>query len=101
MALFGRIRDLCSRRVAGWNLWHRLTAPLVTGTREKAWRQRQPAPGLLRRSGATASMSTAGNCYDNAAKKSFWATLKTECFGDLVPQIKQHATSQALVRVWG
>ena len=26
----------------------------------------------------TVSMSGVGNCYDNAAMESFWATLKTE-----------------------
>jgi putative transposase len=104
------ILDLCSRRVAGWNVSQELTTPLVTGAWEKAWHQRQPAPGLLHhsdrgcqyasetyqgllhKSGATASMSAAGNCYDNAAMESFWATLKTECFGDLVPPTKQQAT---------
>jgi putative transposase len=28
------------------------------------------------------SMSRKGNCYDNAAMESFFATLKTECAGD-------------------
>jgi len=34
--------------------------------------------GLLARHGITVSMSGVGNCYDNAAMESFWATLKTE-----------------------
>ena len=29
--------------------------------------------------GVTCSMSGKGNCYDNAAMESFFATLKTEC----------------------
>ena len=29
--------------------------------------------------GVVQSMSRRGNCYDNAAMESFWATLKTEC----------------------
>ena len=33
---------------------------------------------LLARHGITCSMSAKGNCYDNAAMESFWATLKTE-----------------------
>jgi putative transposase len=33
---------------------------------------------LLTRHGITCSMSAKGNCYDNAAMESFWATLKTE-----------------------
>ena len=35
---------------------------------------------LLAESGAAASMSRRGNCYDNAMMESFWATLKAECF---------------------
>jgi putative transposase len=34
---------------------------------------------LLQQHGITASMSATGNCYDNAMKESFFATLKTEC----------------------
>lgn len=33
---------------------------------------------LLARHGITVSMSRKGDCYDNAAMESFWATLKTE-----------------------
>jgi putative transposase len=41
---------------------------------------------LLARHGITCSMSAKGDCYDNAAMESFWATLKTElvhheCYG--------------------
>ena len=32
--------------------------------------------------GMVASMSRAGDCYDNAPKESFWATLKKELMGD-------------------
>lgn len=34
---------------------------------------------LLAHYGVTCSMSSTGNCYDNAAMESFFATLKTEC----------------------
>ena len=34
----------------------------------------------LTQSGITCSMSRKGNCYDNAAMESFFATLKTEVF---------------------
>ena len=30
-------------------------------------------------------MSRKGDCWDNAVAESFFATLKTETFGDLVP----------------
>ena len=36
-------------------------------------------------------MSRRGNCYDNAMMKSFWATLKTECFADEKPPTRQAA----------
>ena len=36
-------------------------------------------------------MSRKANCYDNAMIESFWATLKTECFGSLIPQTKSQA----------
>lgn len=103
------ILDLCSRRVVGWNVSEELTTPLVVGAWEKAWQKRKPPRGLLhhsdrgcqyasgryqdllRQSGATASMSAAGNCYDNAAMESFWATLKAECFADFVPETKHQA----------
>jgi transposase InsO family protein len=34
---------------------------------------------LLQKHAIIASMSATGNCYDNAIKESFFATLKTEC----------------------
>ena len=34
--------------------------------------------GVLKANGFVASMSRTGNCYDNAAKESFYHTLKTE-----------------------
>lgn len=37
-------------------------------------------------------MSRKANCYDNAAMESFWATLKTECFGSLIPESKHQAS---------
>ena len=36
-------------------------------------------------------MSRKGNCYDNAVMESFWATLKTECFGSYIPETKEQA----------
>ena len=38
-------------------------------------------------------MSRRGNCYDNAAMESFWATLKTECFDRELPATRQQARS--------
>ena len=38
-------------------------------------------------------MSRRGNCYDNAFVESFWATLKTECFDNSLPNTRAEATS--------
>lgn len=46
---------------------------------------------LLAQSGAAASMSRKGNCYDNAMMESFWATLKAECFHGERPATRQAA----------
>ena len=48
---------------------------------------------MLMTHGAVQSMSRKGNCYDNAMMESFWATLKTECFGDFVPDTRKQAHS--------
>lgn len=37
-------------------------------------------------------MSRKANGYDSAAMESFWATLKTECFGSLIPESRRQAT---------
>lgn len=91
------ILDLWSRRVVGWATGPSLQASLVLAALQMALRQRRPAPGLLHHSdrgvqyastphrallsaaGLQASMSRAGNPYDNAAMESFMATYKREC----------------------
>jgi transposase InsO family protein len=103
------ILDACSRRCLGWQAGESLGADLVTRAWNKAWQNQRPGPGLLHHSdrgiqyasntfktllercGAAASMSRKANPYDNATMESFWATLKTECFGSFIPQTKQQA----------
>lgn len=103
------ILDLYSRKVVGWNTEISLATELVVKALEKAWAKRRPAPGLLHHSDrgcqyaseafrsllakhrTTSSMSRKGNCYDNAAMESFWATLKTECFGSTLPETREQA----------
>ena len=76
------------------------------------WRRSGPSPGLLhhsdrgsqyasdayrellRRHGVVASMSRAGNCYDNAKMESFWATLKSELIQDRVFDSRTEAKSE-------
>jgi putative transposase len=91
------ILDLFSRRVVGWAMSDQIDTDLV----EKAWRMalvnRNPSTGLLHHSDRGSqytsdiylnhlisrqcqiSMSRTGDCYDNAAMESFFATLKKEC----------------------
>jgi putative transposase len=89
--------DLCSRRIVGWSMAEHLRAELVIDALNMAIAQRHPPAGLihhsdrgvqyasqdyqqlLTRHGIRASMSQAGNCYDNAAMESFFAALKVEC----------------------
>jgi transposase InsO family protein len=95
--------------VAGWNTSDSLDTANVVRAWQKAWKKHRPAPGLLHHSDrgcqyaskefrrllaahqAGASMSRKGNCYDNAAMESFWATLKTECFGSIIPETREQA----------
>jgi putative transposase len=88
--------DLCSRKIVGWAMADHLEADLVCDALKMALARRHPRADLLHHSdrgvqyacgdyqGLLAihkircSMSRKGDCYDNAAMESFWATLKTE-----------------------
>jgi transposase InsO family protein len=90
------VLDLFARRVVGWSMQTTLERQLVVTALEDALRRRQVQPGLLHHSdrgsqyasadyqqllkqhAITASMSRTGNCWDNAAMESFFATLKAE-----------------------
>ena len=94
--------DLCSRRVAGWNLDASLAAPLVVEAFQRAVKSwsapvlhhsdrgvqyaAQDFRNTLKSYNVTPSMSRKGCCYDNAAMESFFATLKTECFQNHIPK---------------
>ncbi len=91
------VLDLFSRRVVGWAMADHMEASLVQEAWDMAVQRRKPSPGLLHHSdqgsqytsqayqeslaayGCQVSMSNVGNCFDNAAMESFFATLKTEC----------------------
>lgn len=101
--------DGCSRRVVGWELNATLETILVTEALARAQKERRPQPGLLHHSDRGVqyassacrallatyqmepSMSRKANCYDNALAESFFATLKTECFGDQQPATHHQA----------
>lgn len=90
------VLDLYSRKVVGWSMSHRMTSDLVITALQRALQQRCPGKELMHHSdrgsqyasqafqelltlhGIRCSMSRKGNCYDNAAMESFFATLKKE-----------------------
>lgn len=91
------ILDLFSRQVVGLSMSQRQTKDLVMRALHQAIRHRGHPQALVHHSdrgsqytshdfqnllkayGITPSMSGTGNCYDNAAMESFFATLKGEC----------------------
>lgn len=103
--------DLYSRRIIGWSTHDSLATELTTQALDLALLGRPTAvlPDLLHHSDRgcqytsatfrqrldlcqiTQSMSRKGNCYDNAAMESFWATLKAECFGSTLPATRAQA----------
>jgi putative transposase len=103
--------DCYSRRIVGWQAAVSLESEVVLGAARRAFACRRPESGLVYHSdrgsqyasgdcqklladqGAQQSMSRRGNCYDNAMMESFWATLKTECFGDYVPATRSEVKS--------
>ena len=90
------VLDLFSRKVVGWSMDKTMEKELVMSALNMALKARQPQNGLLHHSDRgsqyasmdyqkllqdqqiTCSMSRKGNCYDNAAMESFFATLKQE-----------------------
>jgi transposase InsO family protein len=91
------VLDLFSRRVVGWAMAEHMETSLVEEALGMALARRHPTAGLLHHSDQgsqytssayqqclldhhlQASMSRVGDCYDNAAMESFFATLKAEC----------------------
>ncbi len=90
------IMDLFSRLIVGWSMSLSLKAAIVIDALNMAIARRSPQAGLIHHSdrgvqyasgefreildslGIESSMSRTGNCYDNAAKESFFHTLKTD-----------------------
>lgn len=90
------VMDLYSRRIVGWSMQDHLRTSLTSQALTMALEARRPGAGLLHHSdrgvqyaseeyqrllkshGIVCSMSRTGDCYDNAAAESFFATLKRE-----------------------
>lgn len=90
------VLDLFSRRVVGWSMQEQMTSQLVMDALTMAlWRRGKPSAlihhsdqgsqytsedfqRLLAHHGIACSMSRRGDCWDNAAMESFFATLKKE-----------------------
>jgi putative transposase len=97
------VEDLFSRRIVGWSMDESMTSRLVVDALEMALVGRlkgSSSPGLVAHSDRgsqyasehyqrrlseeriTCSMSRRGNCWDNAAMESFFASLKKELVHD-------------------
>ena len=101
--------DVCSRRIVGWSMDQRINDGLVVNAFRQAKLHRRPLPGLIVHSDRGSqycsrsfkelldtscyqqSMSSTGNCYDNAITESFFATLKTELIYDKHFQTRNEA----------
>ena len=105
------ILDLFSRMVIGWSMAATEDEQLVELALRMAVAQRQPPAGLLHHSdrgseftsdrylallaelGIEVSMSRTGDCYDNAAMESFFASLTKECTDRTRFKTRQEASS--------
>lgn len=90
------VMDLYSRKIVGWSISSSLSTELVIRALMMAILHRNPNSGIifhsdrgsqytsssfrriLKNYGIVQSMSSTGNCYDNAITESFFHTLKTE-----------------------
>jgi putative transposase len=113
------LEDVFSRRIVGWAMADHMQTSLVASALGMALFQRQPNGNLLHHTdrgsqyashdyrrllakrGITVSMSRPANCFDNAMKESFFATLKTECAAQ--PFVSRAAARLAIfefIEVW-
>lgn len=108
------IMDVYNREIVGWTLYKRLTKELVANALLKALEKREPEPGLIFHSDRGSqyashrvrrilnawqvdqSMSSKGDCFDNAIMESFFSSLKKE----LVHLRTFHSRAQAKICVF-
>lgn len=103
------ILDIYNREVVGWALHDRINEELVIDALRKALDKRDPEPGLifhsdqgsqyasrnfrkiLKARGILPSMSSKGDCFDNAMMESFFGTLKKEHVYRIIFHTKEEA----------
>lgn len=113
------ILDLATRRVVGWSVRPRLDSELALAALRMALLHRGAHGGLhhsdrgvqyasvayrrlLTEAGFTASMSRKGDCWDNAAVESFFATLTKELLIDGVFATRADASRELFefIEIW-
>jgi transposase InsO family protein len=90
------IKDLCDQSIVGWSMGIRQTTDLVVNALVMALGRRHPEGDLVHHAdrgsqytslefstrladwGIAPSFGKTGNCFDNAAMESAWATIKKE-----------------------
>jgi putative transposase len=108
----GSVLDCFSRKVVGWSMREDMRAELVVDALEMAVARRRPAPGLVhhsdqgsqyvslvfgqrcREAGIAQSMGSRGDCYDNAVKESFFASLEKDLLRRRSFRTRQEARSE-------
>jgi len=103
------VMDLFSRQVVGWAMGEHHDADLATSALDMAIRRARPPVGLIVHSDRGSefanatfhgratqakirlSMSSTGNCYDNAPAESFFATVKLEAMPEGIFASRQEA----------
>ena len=113
------VMDLFSRRVIGWHLDDTLDTSLALGALHLALGRRRPPTGLIHHSDRgcqyasaayqtvlaehdlRASMSRAGDCYDNAPMESFFSTLKSELIHHCLYRTRNEARHSIVAYIEG
>jgi transposase InsO family protein len=114
------VLDLYSRRIVGWAMDEQMSDVLTTQALRMALRQRKPKSSqllhhsdrgghytsmayrqLLQEAQVQVSMSSTGNCYDNAPMESFFAQLKTELVHQQRYASRQEAMSSIFAYIEG
>ena len=108
------VMDVFNREIVGWTLYRRMTKELVANAVLKALEKRDPEPGLIFHSDRGSqyashrvrrilaawqfqqSMSSRGDCFDNAIMESFFSSLKKE----LIHLRTFHSRAQAKISVF-